>query len=52
MLVACFQFVKIVTHSDDLSASGGTRKDLLSFDTKYTLSYSQFGPVSDHMTIT
>ena len=40
------------SHSDDLSASGGTRKDLLSVDTKYTLSYSQFGPVSDHMTIT
>ena len=31
---------------DDMSASNGTRKDLLTFDTKFDLSYSQFGPVS------
>ena len=37
--------------ADDRSAVGGTREDLLSFDTKFRLSYSQFGPVSDHMTI-
>ena len=35
----------LLHHSDDLSVSNGTRKDLLLFDTTYQLSLSQFGPV-------
>ena len=32
---------------DDRSVSGGTRRDLLTFDTSFNLSLSQFGPVSE-----
>ena len=33
---------------DDRSASGGSRRDLLSFDTSFDLSLSQFGPSNIH----
>jgi hypothetical protein len=33
---------------DDRSVSGGTRRDLLTFDTSFNLSLSQFGPSSVH----
>ncbi|XP_064386469.1 uncharacterized protein LOC135335000 isoform X2 [Halichondria panicea] len=47
-VITSTRWATIFGNHDDLSASGGTRKDLLSVDTKYTLSYSQFGPLNLH----